>query len=212
MRDPSAAWRVPFSARAFPESAAVAQRVSRDRHEAWRVVTALERHAEAGPEHRHAYGVALLFAGLPFTAWTVMREAEYEASRAAGGKSEGPLPEGADDDPMVRALRADFATASARCGLGGMAVNQLLEAAKCPRGPDEESLDLFRRGGALTAALDKRKPERSLHRLRAAYFTELAERGEANPLQRLEHPDGAQCPASCARPGRSCAPRPVGGR
>ncbi|WP_328869215.1 hypothetical protein OHT76_03420 [Streptomyces sp. NBC_00287] len=186
MQDPSAAWRVPFSARAFPESAAVAQWVIRNRHEAWRAVMAAEKQAERGPEHRHVYGVALLAAGLPFTAWKVLREAEHEASEAAGGKSEGLLPEGADDDPKVRALRADFATASARCGLGQMAMNQLLEATKCLQGPDEEWVELCQRGEELTAALNKREPERSLHRLRAAYFAELSERGEAGSLHRLE--------------------------
>lgn len=186
MKDPSAAWRVPFSARTFPASADAAKWIAQNRHEAWRAVQASERQAGRGPEHRHAYGVALLTAGLPFTAWKELREAEHEASEAAGGKSEGLLPEGADDDPTVRALRADFATASARCGLGGMAVNQLLEATKCLRGPEEEWVELCQRGEELTTALNKRTPERSLHRLRAAYFAEQAERGEADSLRRLE--------------------------
>ncbi|CCK32532.1 hypothetical protein BN159_8154 [Streptomyces davaonensis JCM 4913] len=187
MQDPSSAWRVPFSARAFPESAAVAQWITRNRHEAWRAVRGAERRAEAGPEQRHLYGVALLAAGLPFAAWKELREAEYAASEAAGGKSQGLLPEGADDDPTVRALRADLATASARCGLGDLAVNQLLEASKCLQGPDGEWVELMQRGEELTTALNKRNPERSLHRLRSAYFAELSERGEAGSLHRLEH-------------------------
>jgi tetratricopeptide (TPR) repeat protein len=186
MQDPSAAWRVPFSARLFPESAALTQWVSQDQHKAWHAVSLAGRRAGLGAKHRHAYGVTLLSAGLPFSAWMALKVAEYEMKEAQGGKGEGPLSLWADDNPILRALRADFATSLVRCGLWSLAMNQLLEAHECTSEPDEEWLELAHRGETLSGALSKRNQERSLHRLRAAYFGELADRGEATPVQRLE--------------------------
>ncbi len=186
MQDPSAAWHVPFSARLFPDSAALTQWVARNEHEAWRAVTTTRQLVDRGVKHRHAHGVLLLSVGMPFSAWMVLREAEYEATQAQGGDREGPLPPGSDD-PVLRALRADLSTASVRCGFWDLGMNQLMKATQCTARPDEEPLELYRRGEMLYGALSRRKQERSLQRLRVAYFEELAGRGEATPVQRLEH-------------------------
>ena len=178
MKDPSAAWRVPFSARAFPASAKAARWITQNQHDAWLALRVAEQDADKGPRHRHMYAVALLAAGLPFTAWDELWTAENDASRASGGQR---------DDPMVRAIRADFATASARCGLGDLALRQLTQAIQCRQGPEDEWAEINRRGQELTNALHKRDQERSLHLLRAARFADLTKRGEAGSLHRLEH-------------------------
>ncbi|KPH97429.1 hypothetical protein OK006_8985 [Actinobacteria bacterium OK006] len=186
MQDPSLAWQVPFSARQTPEAAALSKRVSQDRHKAWRVVAATGQRAWIEVKFRHEYGVTLLAAGMPFTAWLTLKQAEYEALQAHGGGGPDPLAYGVCEDPFLRALRADLATASVRCGFWDTAMSQLWEATKCMAGPDEEWVQLCHRGEMLSGALAKRNQERSLQRSRVAYFEELADRGEAPPVQRLE--------------------------
>ncbi|MFE7856326.1 hypothetical protein [Streptomyces sp. NPDC057403] len=130
--------------------------------------------------------MTLLSAGLPFAAWLTLRDVERKALQAHGGGGAGPLSFEIYDDPFLRALRADLATASVRCGFWELGMNQLLEATRCTARPDEEPLELYRRVEMLYGALSKRKQERSLLRARVAYFEELAGRGEVTPVHRLE--------------------------
>ncbi|WP_330455975.1 hypothetical protein OIB37_03315 [Streptomyces sp. NBC_00820] len=183
MQDPSAAWRVPFSPRLFPDSTAVARWLAESPQDAGRAIAATQQQSGPGVEQRHACGVALLCADLPFAAWTLLAQLVDEA-RPRGG---GPLDEHLrfDDDPVLRALHVDLATAAVRCGFWDHALRTLVEVTSGIT-EAEELAELVHRGEGLTEAVNSQRRNHSFHRRRVAWFEELADHGEATSTHRLQ--------------------------
>ncbi|WP_405743856.1 hypothetical protein OG422_19155 [Streptomyces sp. NBC_01525] len=174
MRDPSADWSVPYDPQSLPGGGLGAAFARPGAPDTWRIVALTRQLSVESPAARHEYGVALLLSGMPFA-----------AAEALGGLfSEAP---GAP--PPGAAALMDMATATVRTGFWDAGFGRLMELADELHRADRASgplwEELAHRCRALHRSLFLRDEERTLQRLRLAWFEELEASGAATPEHRL---------------------------